>query len=87
MTLDWMPLIGYPLAINMGILNQRQAKINHNQTLERLAERGGLSFSEAAAIASNREWQKMTLQESLDLLKKRADAIRLETVELVEKPV
>jgi hypothetical protein len=34
----------------------RQAQRNHSQTLERLAERGGLSFDEAAAILEDRPW-------------------------------
>lgn len=36
-----------------------QAKKNHGQTLERLAERGGLSISELAAVLEDREWRRM----------------------------
>lgn len=32
----------------------RQASLNHGQTLERLAERGGLSWAEALAIIEDR---------------------------------
>lgn len=34
----------------------RQARANHGQTLERLAERGGLSFCEMLAVVEDRNW-------------------------------
>lgn len=34
--------------------HERQALLNHGQTLERLAERGGLSWSEAWAVLTDR---------------------------------
>lgn len=34
-----------------------QARENHSQTLERLRERGGVSWCELLAIVSNRPWQ------------------------------
>lgn len=37
----------------------RQAEINHYQTLERLAERGGLSPSELMAVLEDRRWSPM----------------------------
>lgn len=37
----------------------RQAWENHSQTLDRLAERGGLSLCEAVAVLENRRWCKM----------------------------
>lgn len=40
--------------------HERQAKYNHYQTLERLAERGGLSWSELAAVLEDRPWSKMS---------------------------
>lgn len=39
--------------------DEPRAKRNHYQTLARLNERGGLSWSEAAAILEDREWRKM----------------------------
>ena len=39
--------------------HRQQAMENHGQTLERLAERGGLSFDEAAAVLENRRWSKI----------------------------
>lgn len=36
-----------------------QAKINHGQTIQRLAERGGLHSTEAIAIIESRKWVNM----------------------------
>jgi hypothetical protein len=74
--LEWMPLRGFPVKIDARILDARQAKINHGQTLERLAERGGLGMCEAAAIAEKRQWRKMSIDESLDALKRVYDRFR-----------
>ena len=51
--------------------HQSQAMKNHSQTLERLAERGGLSPGEALAVMTNRAWQdrsKFKFHETLDAL-------------------
>lgn len=40
--------------------HQKQAQINHGQTLERLKARGGLGASEAVAILEDRSWQRMS---------------------------
>lgn len=53
----WMPIIGTLFGVQMSVLNEQQADRNHGQTLRRLAERGGLSLSEAAAIAEQRQWR------------------------------
>lgn len=37
----------------------KQAQANHYQTVERLAERGGLAWSELYAVLHNRPWQQM----------------------------
>lgn len=37
--------------------HERQAQINHGQSLERLAQRGGLGASEAIAIIEGRRWR------------------------------
>lgn len=37
-----------------------QAYENHGQTLERLAERGGLAISELAAVVGHRPWRAMS---------------------------
>lgn len=45
----WFPILGTPFAIKRSMLNEAQAQRNHGQTLDRLAERGGLSPNEAWA--------------------------------------
>lgn len=37
----------------------KQARTNHGQTLERLAERGGLGSCEAVAVLEDRAWRRM----------------------------
>ena len=45
----------------MVLQNEARAKENHgNQTVERLAERGGLSTDELAAVLLNRKWADST---------------------------
>jgi len=48
----------------------RQALKNHEQTLERLAERGGLCASEAVAVLEDREWIDMPLTQAEARLRK-----------------
>lgn len=38
--------------------HEEQAWRNHGQSLDRLAERGGLGWGEALAILENRDWRK-----------------------------
>jgi hypothetical protein len=52
----WMPIQGTPLAVDMRNLSDRQAHRNHEQSLERLAERGGLSLQEALALMNEKKW-------------------------------
>ena len=54
--ITYMPILGTPFAVLMDTLNEQQALTNHGQSLARLAERGGLSFTEASAIAQRRAW-------------------------------
>jgi len=56
----YMPILNYNLLVPMSALNEEWAQRNHQQSLSRLAERGGLSLCEAAAIAERRHWVKMT---------------------------
>lgn len=44
--------------------HEAQAKKNHGQSLERLAERGGLSACEAIAILEDRDWKRMDEQDA-----------------------
>lgn len=39
--------------------HEEQAERNHRQSLERLAERGGLSPCEAVAVLEDRPWRAM----------------------------
>lgn len=41
--------------------HEKQADVNHGQTVARLKERGGLSWCELAAVLGNRKWCKMEL--------------------------
>jgi hypothetical protein len=54
----------------MDVLNEEWAQKNHYQTLTRLAERGGLSLCEAAAIIQRRPWRQMSDADALEVLKK-----------------
>jgi hypothetical protein len=49
--------------------HERQAMKNHYQTLERLAERGGLSPDELVAVLEDRRWSNIPLKEALDRLR------------------
>jgi len=44
--------------------HELQAQRNHTQTLERLAQRGGLSCTEALAVLENRNWKPMQFEEA-----------------------
>lgn len=46
--------------------HRTQAEINHHQTLERLAERGGLCWVEALAVLEDRQWTRMDEKEARD---------------------
>jgi lambda repressor-like predicted transcriptional regulator len=47
-----------------------QARINHGQTLDRIADRGGLSPSELAAVLGDRPWTPMDTADALDVIRK-----------------
>lgn len=44
--------------------HERQAQANHGQSLERLAERGGLGLCEAVAVLEDCRWHRMTRAEA-----------------------
>lgn len=56
---DLMPIHSTASRIPMRILNENQAQRNHAQSLKRLAERGGVCWSEALALVERRPWRKM----------------------------
>lgn len=41
--------------------HEAQARHNHDQSLARLAERGGLDAAEAVAVLEDRDWHHMSL--------------------------
>lgn len=61
----WVPLMGTGLAIRSDYLSEQQAQTNHSQTLAKLADRGGLSSCEAAALKEQRAWREMDEAEAL----------------------
>lgn len=58
----------FPLAL----FSRDRCERNHRQTPERLAERGGLVWSEAAAIIENRKWQMMDPAEAEKIVRDAA---------------
>lgn len=57
----WFPIMGGPpIPWSAMAPHEAQAASNHGQTLERLAERGGLSPGEAVAVMSGRRWRRMS---------------------------
>lgn len=50
---------GKRLLIPFSLLDENQAIKNHQQSLKRLSERGGLSACEALAIIEKRPWKSM----------------------------
>jgi hypothetical protein len=67
---------GCPRAIPWRLLapHEEQAQRNHYQSLERLAERGGLCPSEMVAVLENRRWRGMPDQEAVARLMELIDA-------------
>lgn len=58
---EFFPILGTTETIPWVIIgwHEDQAQKNHYQRLERLAERGGLSWSEALAVLEDRPWIRM----------------------------
>lgn len=50
---------GAPSSVPWGLLDphEHQARLNHSQSLKRLAERGGLAPDEMVAILTGRPWR------------------------------
>jgi hypothetical protein len=64
-----------PRFIPMFLLNEEQAQTNHMQTLQRLAERGGISPDEAIAIMDRRKWKPIPTKAALEMLDRRISAV------------
>lgn len=54
------PILGTPFAIEWEVIapHEKQALANHYQSLQRLAERGGLDWSELLAVLNDSEFIK-----------------------------
>lgn len=48
--------------------HHEQCQKNHDQTLERLAERGGLAPSEMVAVVEDRPWHAMSIDDQVNQL-------------------
>lgn len=57
---SWASYAGWPLSIPFHIIepHRAQAMTNHQQTIERLAERGGLDPIEAWCVCHDVTWQQ-----------------------------
>ena len=55
------PILGTGESIPWEVIapHEKQAEINHYQTLTRLAERGGLAWPEVLAVLEDRRWERM----------------------------
>lgn len=56
------PKLTVPLALVLE--HERQAQANHGQSVARLKERGGLSWSELSAVLDDRKWIQMSLDDA-----------------------
>lgn len=61
-----------PKFIRWDALSDGWAYQNHSQTLERLAQRGGLDPTELVANLERREWKNMSLAAAVAIIKKHA---------------
>lgn len=55
--------------------HQSQAWNNHDQSLQTLASRGGLSYSEAVAILNDRKWQPMSDLAAAQIIRRMIDSL------------
>lgn len=58
--------------------HERQAQRNHYQTLDRLAQRGGLSPCELVAVLEDRPWRAMPLDAAEDRVRELLAAWKTE---------
>lgn len=67
--MKWFPIMNGPdIQWEMIEPHQRQALINHGQSLEHLASRGGLSCCEAVAVLEDRKWSRLSDEVARDKL-------------------
>ena len=83
------PAPSCPSEIPWGMIapHEKQAMHNHGQqTMARLAERGGLSPSEAVAVLEDRDWQPMRAEEACGQLSALVHKFQEEAGRLQEGP-
>jgi hypothetical protein len=59
---------GCPRYIRLDALNEEWAQRNHDQSLARLAERGGLDPTEIVANLEQRPWRDMDLETAIRII-------------------
>lgn len=76
MSEKYFPIFGSICAIPWSVIApfEKQAIENHEQTLERLAQRGGVSPCEAVAIIEGRKWSRMDAETAEAMLRSIVDA-------------
>ncbi len=65
-TRDQFPILRGNTAIPWFVVEARraQAYVNHGQSLEQLADRGGLAWAEMLAVLENRPWKQQPADEA-----------------------
>lgn len=60
---DVLTFLNCPVSVPWAFVapHSRRAFLNHNQSLERLAQRGGLGPDESVAVIEDRQWSRMTM--------------------------
>ncbi len=78
---DSMPIMSskYLKSMPIAMLSEKQAMKNHGQTLQRLAERGGICPSEALSIMDGLHWGAVKVCDENDqLLSRRVEKYKAE---------
>lgn len=59
--------LGCPRTVPLALVqpHEHQALRNHDQTLARLAERGGLGPAELVAVLGDRRWHQMSVEDEV----------------------
>ena len=60
---------GFFIPLEMIVPHECQCKINHQQSLERIAQRGGFSRCEAIAVIEDRPWTSIPVEQADKQLK------------------
>lgn len=79
----------YPKAIPWTMIQNCEARAasNHGgQSLERLAERGGLSACEALAVLDDRSWKEMDVDSAVSELERRIEEFNRQIRSMTEFP-